>query len=82
VNLRRRVERLEKRLRETADGRCPVCGGKAPITWVDLVTMTWARRQGEPPPPVCRCEPPPLDPVLRDILARFDARHGRDAGGA
>ena len=69
MNLRRRIERLEKRAGE--DHRCPVCGGKRPIEWPDVVLLA-----GEAPtaPRLCRCDPPPLHPTVARVLEAYEAR--------
>lgn len=75
MSLRRRIERLEKRAGE--DRRCPVCGGKRPIEWTDVVLLAWQSPQA---PQLCRCDPPPLSPTLARILKAYEAR--RRAAGA
>lgn len=82
MGLRQRVERLEKRLQATTDGRCPACGRRRCIGWPDVVIAMWARRRGESPPPLCRCGPLALDPTLQAVLRVYQARHVRDAGSA
>ncbi|WP_273000750.1 hypothetical protein [Hydrogenibacillus schlegelii] len=75
VSLRHRIERLEKRVGE--DQRCPVCGGKQPIEWPDLVLLTW---QPKAAPRLCSCEQPLLHPTVERILQAYELRRG--AAGA